>query len=124
MCQKYKRRGCYALGKLAWNNDANRVSIAAKHGIEAIVIAMTAHSNIPGVQKWGCFTLFNLTFNESVAVRIQLEGGLAVLEQNPSNSDAKRALQRIKVGSVTFATATNEDTPLELRDMASWPTLR
>jgi hypothetical protein len=29
---------------------------------------------------------FYLTFNESFAVRIHLEGGLAVLEHNPSNS--------------------------------------
>jgi hypothetical protein len=48
------------------------------------------------MQEYGCFVLSNLTFNESAAVRIQLEGGLAVLEQNPSNSDAKTALYRIK----------------------------
>jgi hypothetical protein len=48
----------------------NKRSIAAKHGIEAIVVAMTAHSNAAKVQEWGCLALFNLTFNESVAVRI------------------------------------------------------
>jgi hypothetical protein len=60
------------------------------------VIAMTAHSNIPEVQECGCLALFHLTFNESVAFRIQLEGDLAVLEHNPNNNNAKRALQRIK----------------------------
>jgi hypothetical protein len=55
--------------------------------------AMTAHNNVTKVQKWGCRALFNLTFNKSVG--IQLEGGLAVLEQNPSNSNAETALQRI-----------------------------
>jgi hypothetical protein len=88
--------GCLAIVNLARNNDANRVSIAAKHGIEAIVSAMTAHTNVLQVQKWGCSALSNLTFNESVAVRIRLEGGLAVLEQNPNNSNAETALQRIK----------------------------
>jgi hypothetical protein len=61
------------------------------------VIAMMVHTNITEVQEYGCLALFNLTFNKSVAVRIlQLEGGLAVLKQNPSNSNAKRALKRIK----------------------------
>ena len=88
--------GWCALGNLASNNDANRVSIAAKHGIEAIVSAMTTHTNAPKVQDQGCLALFNLCFNESVAARIGVEGGLAVLEHNPSNSDAERALQRIR----------------------------
>jgi hypothetical protein len=57
---------------------------------------MTAHSHVPKVQKWGYLALFNLSFNESVAARIQLEGGVAVLEQNPSNSNAEKAIQRIK----------------------------
>jgi hypothetical protein len=60
---------------------------------------MTAHSNMPKVQDRGCLTLFNLSFNESVSVRIQLIGGLAVLEQNPSNSDAETALQRIRAST-------------------------
>jgi hypothetical protein len=57
---------------------------------------MTAHSNVSEVQEYGCFVLFNLTFNEFAAVRIQLERSLAVLEQNPSNFDAETALYRIK----------------------------
>jgi hypothetical protein len=93
---KVQEYGCFALGNILCNNDANRASIAAKHGIEAIVSAMTAHSNVPKVQERGCVALFNLSFNESVSVRIQLEAGLAVLEQNPSNSHAKMALQRIR----------------------------
>jgi hypothetical protein len=40
--------------------------------------------------------LLDFTFNKFVAVRIGLEGGVFVLEQNPSNSNAKRALQRIR----------------------------
>jgi hypothetical protein len=88
--------GCRALGNLARKNDANCVSIAAKDAIEAIVIAMTAHSNVAKVQKGGCWALFHLTFNKYVAVKIQHEGGMAVLEQNPSNSNAEKALQRIK----------------------------
>jgi hypothetical protein len=40
--------------------------------------------------------LFNLHINEFAAVQIQLKGGLAVLEQNPSNSDAETALYWIK----------------------------
>jgi hypothetical protein len=91
-----QEEGCLALGSLARSNDANCESIAAKHGIEAVVNAMTAHSNILGVQQSGCLALFDLSFNESVAVRVQLEGGLAVLEQNPNDSAAKIALQRIK----------------------------
>jgi hypothetical protein len=87
--------GCAALGNLACGNDANCVSIAEKDGIEAIVSAMTAHSNISEVQEYGCSVLFNLTFNDFAAVRIQLEGGLAVLEQNPGNSDAETALRQI-----------------------------
>jgi hypothetical protein len=92
---KVQEEGCYALGKLACN-DANCVSIAAKHGIEAIVSTMTAHSYIPEVQEHGCLALFNLSFNESVANRIHLEGGLAVLEQNPRDSNAEAALKRIE----------------------------
>jgi hypothetical protein len=88
--------GCAALMNLACNNAANCLSIAAKGGIKVIVSAMLAHSAIRKVQEWGCFALFYLTVNDSVAVRMQFEGGLAVLEQNPSNSYAKRALQRIK----------------------------
>jgi hypothetical protein len=67
-----------------------------KHGIEAIVSAMRTHSNESKVQECGCLVLFKLTFNEFAAVRIQLEGGFAVLEQNPSNSKAGTGLQRIK----------------------------
>jgi hypothetical protein len=93
---KVQERGCSAIVSLARNNDANRVSIAAKHGIEAVVSAMTAHSNVLEAQEWGCLALFCLSCNESVAVRIQLEGGLAVLEQNPSISYARTALQRIR----------------------------
>jgi hypothetical protein len=43
---KVQEQGCYALGNLASNNVANRLSIAAKHGIEAIVSAMATHSNV------------------------------------------------------------------------------
>jgi hypothetical protein len=93
---KVQELGCLALGNLAWNDDANCVLITAKYGIEAIVCAMTAHSNISEVQKYGCSVLSTLTFNEFAAVRIQLEGGLAVLEQNPNNSDAEIALHQIK----------------------------
>jgi hypothetical protein len=57
---------------------------------------MTAHSNVSEVQENGCFVLFNLAFNEFVAVRIQLERSLALLEHNPSNFDAETALYRIK----------------------------
>jgi hypothetical protein len=39
---KVQEQWCLALGNLACN-DANRISIAAKHGIEAIVSAMAAH---------------------------------------------------------------------------------
>jgi hypothetical protein len=94
---KVQVRGCLALGNIA-SNDANCVSIAAKHGIQAIVRAMTVHVNKSKVQEYGCLALSNLTFNDSVAIRgIQLEeGGLAVLEHNPSNSNAETALQRIK----------------------------
>jgi hypothetical protein len=81
--------GCYALRNLACNNDANRVSIASKHGIEAIVSALTAHSTASKVQEYGCLDLLRLTFNE-------LEGGVAVLEYNPSNSYGENASQRIK----------------------------
>jgi hypothetical protein len=95
--------GCLALGGLAYKNDANCISIAARHGIEAIVSAMTAHINISEVQEKGCLVLLNLSFNEFVAVRIQLEGGLAVLEQNPNNSHAEAALHRIKVARIRTA---------------------
>jgi hypothetical protein len=57
---------------------------------------MVAHINLPDVQEYGSLALFNLSFNESVAARIQLEGGLAVLERNPNNSNAEKALQRIR----------------------------
>jgi hypothetical protein len=60
------------------------------------VSAMTVYSNVSKVQEWGCFALSSLSFNESVATRIQLEGGVAVLEQNPSNANAEKAMQRIK----------------------------
>jgi hypothetical protein len=93
---KVQEYGCVALANLASNNDANRVLIAAKDGIEAIVSAMVAYRNVSELQKRGCLALFNLTFSESVAVRIGLEGGLAVLEQNQSSSHAETALQRIK----------------------------
>jgi uncharacterized membrane protein YecN with MAPEG domain len=92
---KVQEEGCLTLSHLACNSDTNRVSIAAKHGIDAIVSAMTMHSNVSKVQDYGCMALLQLTFNESVAVRIQLEGGVAVLEQNPSNSYAETALQSI-----------------------------
>jgi hypothetical protein len=88
--------GCLALANLASSNDANRVSIATKDGIEAIVSAMTAYTNVSEVQKRGCLALFNLTCSESLATRIQLAGGLAVLEQNPNNFHAEEALRRIK----------------------------
>ncbi len=53
----------FALGKLAANNDANRVSVAAKHGIEAIVSAMAKHSKASKVQEWGRLALGNLARN-------------------------------------------------------------
>jgi hypothetical protein len=93
---KVQEWGCVAIANLAWNNDDYCVSIATKHGIEAVLSAMTAHKDVLEVQECGCLALFKLSFNESVAVRIQLKRGLAVLEHNPSNSDAKSALQRIK----------------------------
>jgi hypothetical protein len=93
---KVQEWGCVALRHLICGNDANCASIAAKHGIEASVSAMAAQSNVFKRQKIGFGASFNLSFNESVAVRIQLVGGLAVLEQNASNSNAQAVLQRIK----------------------------
>jgi hypothetical protein len=43
------------------------------------VSAMKAHSNVSKVQEQGSVAMFYLSLNESVAVRIQLAGGLAVL---------------------------------------------
>jgi hypothetical protein len=97
---KVQERGCLAFWLLAHNNDANCESIAAKHGIEAIVSAMTAHNNVSKVQERGCLVLMNLSWNESRAVRIQLEGGLVVLEHNPYEFAAKRALQQIKAWTI------------------------
>jgi hypothetical protein len=97
---KVQEQGCAAIVNLTLNNGANYVSIVTKHGIEAVVSAMTAHSNILEVHECGCLVLFNLSFNESVAVRIQLEGGVAVLEQNSNDFYAKRALQRIKASII------------------------
>jgi hypothetical protein len=57
---------------------------------------MTAPNTNSKVQECGCLALSNLTLNDSVAIMIQLEGGLAVLEQNPCNSYAVTALQRIR----------------------------
>jgi hypothetical protein len=98
---KVQELGCDALGTIA-RNDANRVSIAAKHGIEAIVIAMTAHSNIPEMQECGCSALLSLTLNEYVAIRVEVEGGVAVLEQNRSNSNDKKALKWMNKALVNF----------------------
>jgi hypothetical protein len=92
---KVQEPGCLAFRNLACNNDVNCVSIAAKDGVKAIVIVMTAHFDVPKVQERGCSALLKLTYNESVAVRIQFEGCLAALEQNPSNSYAVAALQLI-----------------------------
>jgi hypothetical protein len=49
---KVQEFGCYALGIISCN-DANNVSILAKNGIETIVNAMTAHSNVLKVQERG-----------------------------------------------------------------------
>jgi hypothetical protein len=94
MVSNVQERGCAALGNLACYNDANRVSIAAKGGIDAMMSAMTAHSNVSIVQERGSLTMLYLSLNKSV--KIQLAGGLTVLEHNPSNSNGEIALQRIK----------------------------
>jgi hypothetical protein len=41
-----------------------------KHGIEVIVSAMTAHSNVPEVQEWGCLALANFACSEANFVSI------------------------------------------------------
>jgi hypothetical protein len=97
-----QKQGCAALATLAVQHDTNCASIAAKHGIEAVVSAMTEHSNVLNVQEEGCLALFNLSFDESVVARIKLEGGVAVLEQNPKNYNADFALGRIKKTLINF----------------------
>jgi hypothetical protein len=78
--------GCAALDYLARNN-------AAKHGIEAIVSAMTAHSNIPEVQEWsGCGALGNLARNNdenclSIAATHGIE---AIVSAMTAHSNASR----------------------------------
>jgi hypothetical protein len=60
-----QERGCLAHGNLARSNAANRVSIAAIHGIEAIVSAMAAHNNVLEVQENGCYAPGNLACNDA-----------------------------------------------------------
>jgi hypothetical protein len=75
--------GCLALGTLA-RNDANCVSIAAKYGIEAILSAMTAHSNVSRLQECGCAALGNLAGNydanrESIAAKHGVEAVVSAM---------------------------------------------
>ena len=62
--------GCWALGNIAsceslglyfvgWNAE-NRIAIAAKGGIEAVVRAMGAHESSAEVQDAGCWALGNI----------------------------------------------------------------
>jgi hypothetical protein len=57
---------------------------------------MTTHSRVSKVQERGSSALFNLALNESVVVRMGVEGVVAALEQNPRNIIAGRALRRIR----------------------------
>jgi hypothetical protein len=71
---------CHALGNLARNNDANRLWIEARHGIEAIVSAMTAHSNMRKVQEWGCLALVNVASkNDANRVSIGAKHGIEAI---------------------------------------------
>jgi hypothetical protein len=89
---KVQEWGCFALGNLALNSDANRVSIAAKHGIEAIVSAMAAYSNITEVQECGCLALANLACtNDAYRVSIAAKHGIeAILSAMTTHSNVSK----------------------------------
>jgi hypothetical protein len=74
-----QERGCFALRNLACN-DANRLSIVAKPGIEAILSVMTEYSNVFTVQEEGCAALGNLAVNhDAICVAIASNHGIEAI---------------------------------------------
>ena len=59
-----------------WWNAENRVVIAAKGAIEAVVRAMGAHESSAGVQVAGCSSLLNLALNAENRAAIGTHGGI------------------------------------------------
>ena len=57
-------------------NAENRVAIAAKGGIEAVVGAMGVHGSSAGVQEAGCRALGNLAYNVENQGSIAAKGGI------------------------------------------------
>ena len=89
--------GCWALGNVASNNDANRRTIAEKGGIEAVFRAMTQHSHHEDVQQWGCGMMYMMVYCESV--RPAIREGKAVMDAArnnfPNNADIKKYLNDV-----------------------------
>jgi hypothetical protein len=71
--------GCLALRNLATNNDQNKMTIAAKGGIDVIVKAIQRHADHAGVQEKGCRALGNLAVNYQNNVNIAAKGGIDVI---------------------------------------------
>jgi hypothetical protein len=75
-----QKLGCAALGNLTHNNDQNRVTIAAKGGIDVILEAMQRHSDHAEVQEQGCTALHNLACkNDQNTATIMAKGGIDVI---------------------------------------------
>jgi hypothetical protein len=55
---------------------ANETLIVTKGGIEAVVVALNAHTASENLQLFGCMALANLTVNDATQFSIGAKGGI------------------------------------------------
>jgi len=67
------------LGALAVHGDKNKVALAARGGIEAVVDAMKKHFTNPAVHDAGLWALLNLAAHAETSVAIAAKGGIDVV---------------------------------------------
>jgi hypothetical protein len=73
---RIQEEGSAAFRDPVLRNDDNHLSNAVKSGIEAVVSAMTAHSNMSKVQEEGCLALGCLAYNDANCVSIASKYGI------------------------------------------------
>ena len=92
--------GCTALGGLA-KNTANRVVIASKRGIHAVVMAMGTHESSVRMQQAGCSALVNLAAkNPNNQLAIAAKGGTEAVVRAMAVHESSMEAQQAGCGAL------------------------
>ena len=121
-CIEVQHQTCIRLGIYAESNKKNRTIIAAKGGIEAIILAMKVHLASEALQQQACVALENLAENDDNKVKMARLGGMEAIIGAMKAHQTSEGVQEQALGALANLSM-NEDNAAKLAVLGGMETV-